>query len=621
MSKKWWEQGYSYLTKGKPGTPEYELSDEEQVVEQDWLQAELGKADYSTGYSASHVFNRWGSPWSSSSDQNQKMDSALKEAARTVNVIRQRFGIGKAKTLKVAWSDGATREGQKGLEKDTIMLSPDIVSDTHTRKKEWSPDQLNDALIGSGLLATGLRTTMSPAAITKHFGRPEEERQLTEILWHASETDTARRAVCEDFRGYAPYFKAIIEYHTNNGFKEALENRMKYEIQNKKPTAVSAMELHAWNCLHPDERIAAPEAYRGAMELLGQVELALQGDADSASRYERCRAAAEAIDGMFVKTKKPKSPIGGAGASGQGFGGIIQNSVDASLAKAAALDVSKDSGTEVDQNIRDRSRDIRIWSNQTLITNGAMAFAKVVTASEPLIQQLKRKLKFRAIKKTFAEPDFRSGELDEYVLPKMCVDRKDDRVFVRTEERGQPSVAFTILIDESGSMSYDNRFYHARILAYVLAKTMEAYDGIDVAVLGHTSDSACEILHYYTPEQGKASQCLPATAHISARGGTDEGMAVAMAAHYAKRWFGRKTRRNIVVSISDGGTNIQECRKQCDIAKNNGVDIYGIGLGHPYSEAQGTALYGDGRFAIVGESHEAIQVLGSFISRVATTGK
>lgn len=599
----------------------------------DWLRAEFGNPDYDyedRKYSASGIFSRFGQPWSSYKDRHSAYAQALREAARTVNVVRQ--SLDRDQPLTVKWSTG---KDTNGGDDPTIYLSPDIVSSQHSQRLAWTADQRNDALIGSALLAAGLKTTLPASTRAIHAAHvakaqvhgmrqvaSERDReagqlyrkqvQLTETIWHAAETDTARRAVTYDFRGYVPYFKALIEYYTEANHKELIETQL------ATPNSKAAAELFAWNLLHLDDQITeVPEDYKSAQKLFKKLTKDLESEPDSDKRYRLIFDASEALAKMFPDPPKPEgqSNAGDNGADKTQFGQPIPNSVDKQLSRDEA-NSQEMSGTDIDTAIRERCTEIKAWQRSS-----DRHYASLLNEAKPLIEQLKHKLRFRPEKKDRQEPDYRSGELDEFALSRLCIDRKDDRLFTRREALGTPNVAFTLLVDMSSSMVLERRYVSARLLAVVLVETLRTFDGVHVAVLGHYSLDTCRLFHFYTPEAGALSQKPQALTQISAVGGTDEATAIAYTTRNAIKWFRGRVSRNILISLSDGGTNVEECHRQSQRARERGVEVFGVGIDNPYTPAQGQKLYGAGHFCIVGEPDQAIQVIGSFISRVATKGR
>lgn len=607
MSKKaWWEE-------------ELELAEREsgRGGRGDWLTEDFGRYDYDRGYSASSFLNKYGDLWSKKTDEHEKCSTALREVARAVNIIRQRCGYGADKRLEVKWSDGT--ESNNPLS-ERIVLSPDIINAAKTAKPKWKPEQLNDALIGEGLMLSGMKKTLSKKAVTAFSQYPQSaSKHLMERVWFASETDSSRRAVCGEYRGLAPYFKANIEYRTTETFQEQLEQ----VIQNEgNPCSTTAANLWAWNLLHPDQAIIVPKQYTAAINLLNQRMGAAQ---DSDMRYSTSMKAATELLKMFGEKDRMDKPDqnGSMPPSQTGAGqqempglGAVSNNVDPNLAKDS-VDVGedKDGGLAPDTTVRQQFAHHKFY--EQLRPNSISRYRQIVSQVQPQIAQLKHKLRFRAVKKTKFETGCRSGEIDEAVLFKLGVDKNDDYLFMRREAAGAPEVAFTILVDESGSMSGE-RIQQAQMLCAVLVEALSSYEGIHLAVMGHTSGGKVNMLHYFNPDNYQQREAI---ALMSSRDGTDEGGAIHAATNKAIQWWGRMgLEKNIILSISDGGTNVEECRKHVVKAKEHNVLVYGCGVCNAYNNSHGKALYGEGRYIITKDVISAINPLGSFISRVALEG-
>jgi hypothetical protein len=604
MSKKqWWEE-------------ELESAERDSGSQgRDWLADDFSHYNYDKGYSASSYMNKYGDLWSKKTDDHEKCSTALREVARSVNIIRQRCGYGADKRLEVKWSDGTETNNPLS---ERIVLSPDIISQAKTAKPNWKPEQLNDALIGEGLMLSGMKKTLSKKAVTAFMQYPPStSKHVMERVWFASETDGSRRAVCGEYRGLAPYFKANIEYRTTDTFKSQLEG----VIQNEgTPCSATASNLWAWNLLHPDEPVIVPKEYTDAINMLNK---RFGAATNSDERYATSMKAATELLKMFGEKDKmdkpdsngnmPPTPPSGTGDMPVPGMSPVTNNVDPNLGKDKVDVGEEENGISPDTTIRKHFRHVKMHQQQV----SKHDYTNIITGVRGQIAQLKHKLRFRSVKKTKFETGCRSGEIDEATLHKLGVDKNDDYLFMRREAVGAPHVAFTILVDESGSMNHE-RIIQARQLCAVLVEAMADVEGVHLAVLGHTSHNEVEVIHYFTPENYNNRNCI---SHMSARGGTDEGGAIHSAVSKAVEWFRPlNVEKNIVLSISDGGTNVQECLEQVQKAKKHGVLVYGCGVCNAYNKAQGKQMYGDGRFIITKDVASAINPLGSFISRVALEG-
>lgn len=605
----------------------------------DWFEREYSHYNYDSGYSASSYFSRWGSAYSSKADIHEKASAALREAARSANVIRQRYGVGKEKALVVAWSDGKAKNNQRSSDA-VIHLSPDIINSQTTAKPKWTDDQRNDALCGEAYFAAAFKRTLDVQALNqfKLMGQTKQ-KNIVERMWFSTESNNAMREVVAEYRGLAPYFKANIEYRSDETFKNTLQQTAIASAPNSK----TAADLFAWNLLHPDDPISVPTGYQQALSI-ANAEMAKTKT--SAERFDASRRVARKFLKMFNEPDEPQNPNGGKGSAAKDANGNdvnghskgdagyspeaigsedVGNGVDPNLSKDKVDCDDKNGGVDADTRVRTQCYDVLV--NEVMqgvrAFDATQAYKALAKECQPYIMQLKHKLRFRAVKRSVYSMGMRGGEIDEGSLWKLGADKRDDRLFMKKEEVGHPEIAFTILIDESSSMTAcsdtrdikTQRYLQCRQLACTLVEALSAFQGVHIALLGHFSSGASFVRHYYTPDNYKRKE---AVTQISATAGTDEGTAIYQATNHAVRWFGKKVERNIVVSLSDGGTNVDWTHKQCERAKKLGVQVYGIGVGKPYGNKEGCALYGVGRFAILPDVRQAINVLGSFITMVAT---
>lgn len=262
----------------------------------------------------------------------------------------------------------------------------------------------------------------------------------------------------------------------------------------------------------------------------------------------------------------------------------------------------------------------------------------------PLIRALRNNLKLRNEETSFTEKGLRRGDLDEgslYKLGFIAHGLDDPSVFEQKTVLSKPDVAFTILVDESGSMggrvrgefgeaTFTTKWELARKSAIVVAEALQSIEGVKLAVLGHTTQSswggALLLHHYLTPENQAGISSL---AQIQSYNDNLDGYAIERAVLATLRWFPNATTK-VVIHVSDGlpqasgisGNNYggpaahHHVNRVCKIAAKNGVHVLALGIDSEAMEEKAmNAMYGK-NWAVLKDATKLPVILSNLMARV-----
>lgn len=254
------------------------------------------------------------------------------------------------------------------------------------------------------------------------------------------------------------------------------------------------------------------------------------------------------------------------------------------------------------------------------------AYRSILSKVRGKAMALRNKIKIQNEEQSIMHHGLKSGLLDEGSLHKIGIDRQDEALFEAKEIPSKPKLAFGILVDESGSMSCNNRYMKAREIAIILANAVKGYEGLDLAVMGHTTTCGggwgeqLLMTHYYTPEHHQ----IEAMAGICACANNLDGYAMRFMALKMAQWYPDHAQRCLFV-ISDGlpcansygGPSAhRHMLEVCYRARKMwGVDIFGLGIDNAFPHSVGCEMYGEGKFVVLQNTMTALNVIGQYITK------
>jgi hypothetical protein len=630
----------------------------------------------SYGYSARYGSGSASSFWSSrfynnddwtyagSKNQSQEFESILNTVSRSANIVENSID-GFERRMYCRWSDGSNINN---LKDNYIYLSPDVVSEEHTKKQDWTKEQKTDVLVGEALSLAAIKVVATEkaeewverckntgaelaridkyrAAVTAwaakaksaaesgetkfqlpspEMDQPSKEEILHTVAranWLGSETIAAHSHVVHNFPGFQPYIASKIEYHTNSD----TEKNLTESLNGGKTDARYANALMFWRLLHPDVPIEAPQKYDEA------VSVALERLSQTSNSEERARAsvqtATEFID-LFGTDPEYKDP-GQMGASAGDLGERIVNGVNEELSENR----SDAEITDTDQtDINDVKYELKHHKVVGEYTDAYRTMHRKLLSS---INALRNRLRLRNEVESRSEHGLPTGRLYEGSIYKLGYYEtiEDNRIFEEIEIKARKDVGVTFLVDESGSMRSDNNIDKARNLCITNYCALLPIDGVDVAVLGHAAQGSYHggttkgvvVHHYITPEHGVQPTMAAMASHAA---NNLDGYAIQAAVKETHKWFSKHPIR-ILIHISDGLPNgdgyggqsaLTHVRKVCLQARAQGITVIGMCVGNGFGPSQCETMYGAGNWANVQKMEEVPLMIGNLLTRVILAG-
>jgi len=193
----------------------------------------------------------------------------------------------------------------------------------------------------------------------------------------------------------------------------------------------------------------------------------------------------------------------------------------------------------------------------------------------------------------YNEEEKRTGEMAGH-LTQSELWRKDGKVFsYKRDKNDEAELAIAILVDESGSMGFNERSRWAREAAVVMAEVCEALD-IPLSVLGHTAsfhNSEVQLRHYIGFEKTIKEQKENLT-ELTDRNDNRDGMAIQYAGEYLLK---QPQKDKLLLVIADGlpehrykNYNGNKAKEDCTIVVDNlrkkGITSIGIAIGEGQDE-------------------------------------
>lgn len=124
----------------------------------------------------------------------------------------------------------------------------------------------------------------------------------------------------------------------------------------------------------------------------------------------------------------------------------------------------------------------------------------------------------------------------------------DQRVFQREVDKSKPSVAFSILVDESGSMY--NRMEHARNACVVFTEVCKQLN-IPLAIIGYTANfNKMKVVHHHVFDFDSPERFKYNIMNLSPREDNRDGFSVRYAGEYLLKRRSEETK--VLIVISDG---------------------------------------------------------------------
>lgn len=592
----------------------------------------------------------------SSFDEKSKYKKILETVASTASILSRL-------KLKIKWSNGTNTNTNKDTtdNNDIIYLSPNIIDDNFTKKKEWSEEERIDVLVGSVMLyAKGKDIIDVDCNQFIEDLKPGFKKVLTVEFSNVLEYYSVVSNILDEYPGFNNYLVSHRDYYASKNVVKTLE-----QIINKNKDIL-------------DQPVQPPEFVPPILEISRAIQYELVNNSNLDINVTKVRKVMEDIKDILKRNiDVPERRIAAAYKCAKilltNFPvpkdleqripkidnlpnlGITQNN-----SEEVKNDINKDLGEIELENAEQDSQKIfnHVPNNMNTCPTGntdifptstsknKKEYLSLLRKNEGLIRKLRGAIKSRTVDPIIFISDMQYGELDEDALYKVCMNKKlpvgfkDLGLFEQQAIISKPKKSITLLVDESGSMGANNRYQIVRDMAVILYNTLLGIPGIQVNILGHTADgvynspnknnvkhcSGLMLTHYHSPMNNNPASI----ANITHNSGNLDGYALARTAQYINNWknndYEFESHLWLVsdgkpCSVGYGGLEAAEHMKRvvkASLLKN--IRIFGIGIDNAFTTKEGNAMYGTGNYIVLPDVISSMNVLGKKLTNVLNSG-
>lgn len=546
----------------------------------------------------------------------------------TLNSVERCARIVHGKEFGFTWNKEDTNDG-------TVLLDIKPIKEKRT---DWDEAQNVDAVVGGALGEAGMKAhgykmlahEINHALLRHRLNAPQEVCETTArvVNWVAG-----RDKVLDSFPGYSGYFGRNRDFYQTPTSAAELQTQL---ASLPEDSLTRAAMTAAWNLTAPDEaRIAAtPEIDEVEKALAKASEDPRNGFRPVTEALKRFKVTPQEEDANGKKGKE----VAKAAAKAMGMEGDAKEAMDSEEAESIMAKAEKELQKEDNSKLMippgfSRIHLMSVWQrgaadsiNGWLRSQIERSYHKTRSQVRPLVEKTRAALSFRNERVTMDELGLRRGMLDENALADPFMGRVN--VFKRQEIQTAPSVAFGILVDESGSMM-GHRAEMARQCAVLLHEATRGLSGVAVSIWGHTGNcnpngDGAVALRYIERGQGDAT-FLGA---IMGRANNFDGFAIA----YAVKQMQEQTpasENKILLVLCDGyprGTGyggspaMNHVAQIVKHARKRGIDVYGLGMGNGLDDRGMTHQFGSKGYRIVDDVAQLPKVLGDILKKALKEG-
>lgn len=525
---------------------------------------------------------------------------------------------------------------------------------TAPRQAAELPAPLFDAFVGRTLIATRIAASLDRAAWTaaaKQAGTLSGDPAMFTLAWSALLSLEARAQIALEWPGLAPALAA----EACQGAQYHRRVQAYLHAQALAPCAQDAMVAVAWSLLHPALPLDLTPRLRPGVDAALAVATRLLGQRPALDVAKEVGATACALLPVaagkpaplgFLLQVLPASPSASedppsssaaleaqedptAGGALEELRRLLVGSPTPSEAEAcsASPEGEPDESCPADDASQPVAHVDHEMTACTPPAHGPAAYRALVSRLQPVIRRVQQALEFLPTAAETPAYGERRGEVDEGALHKLAVG--DDRCMWRRDEERAGDIAVGLLVDQSGSMS--DEIDEARDVAVTLLEACKAIRGIDTCVYGHSTEPARPgeplwLGTYVSPDLVGNEAALMG---MDARHNNMDGYAIDLVAREMHRHYPRHARRLLFV-ISDGQPSgpcgnysgemaANHMRTIVKAARAAGVEVYGIGVSHAFSQDWGERAYGPGRVTILSDVRSSLGVMAGFLRKVTRT--
>ena len=579
--------------------------------------------------------------YSSCKSDKEKYSKALRSIRRSANIALNNSV--NEDEIVVKWSDG---KDENLVQSKIVYLSPDILDKGNNKKIDWTNDELNDVLVGQVLTESSMKRTADKNGEKKILTIGDLKiSECANPIWHTAETFAAQKDVAKEFPGFIPYISSMIEYHTDEkSFKDLQETLTVDQIDLK-----NYRNAVIWSMLHPESPLEIPETYEGLVE---ETVKNLKNANSSIDRAEQSIYFTKKMSALIPSLPESENQSGEGnnikpselGMPRDHYGEAEENDTDEQLAKMDADSTETDGGYSKNEEYEeiDGINEVKVKP-----PSSDLSYKNRVQNLHPAIHALKNRIKIKEEDQSIYEVGLRRGQLDEGNLHKIALysSMKDDRVFMDKEVPGNQKIAFSILVDESGSMQENvrtesgertTRMELAKNAAIIITNVLNDISEVEVSVLGHTAQGSgaddtiangLSMHQYFTPENSHIQNLIKINHYTQ----NLDGYAIRYTKNKMNEWYS-DDHDKIIIHISDGypegydygGTQaVRHVSKEVEKARRSGVKVIGICCGEAFNDGEKwlQIMYGTGNYITVSDMTKASCAIGNLITKIIFESK
>lgn len=529
---------------------------------------------------------------------NRRMAKILNELSRTANlVVRGPDGEEGTSNFKVKFAS----QGEQEFISDRMTISPDLIlSDTETVADGDKYYEGMDALTGRVILGAHIRKNSNNEQIYQYLAsdnKPAKASFATFLEYNSY------KSIAKDWAGFVPYLE------THRSKTHATQEAIIAISPDK--AAMSQLgrfvAVANYNLVNEDKVVKTGDAtidelIEGYVSRLGPT----MGECESAVAWLKTKLINDEEESP--KKKKPEADYGSMEGSPTHDSDLLARELETLNPELSKLDAS--TGEIVDTNWKIKEEKIPV-----LTTANKNSYQELVNRHRKTITVIKNSFQFQENVAAMHTRGLTLGDIDDNALHKVRYDRRT--IYERKDVVKAQEHLVGILIDQSGSMR-GGRITDARTVAILIYEALKDIEGIQSLIMGHTAQEddheEVTMIPYVVPEKDNHCALITARARLQ----NIDGIAIK---HMAKRMSNVPVGgRKLMLVISDGCPGgygyggfsaIEHTSNQVNLARKQGVEVFGIGIENAFDADTGENLYGKRNFVVLSDTSSSLRVMAA----------
>ena len=529
---------------------------------------------------------------------NRRMAKILNELSRTANlVVRGPDGEEGTSNFKVKFAS----QGEQEFISDRMTISPDLIlSDTETVADGDKYYEGMDALTGRVILGAHIRKNSNNEQIYQYLAsdnKPAKASFATFLEYNSY------KSIAKDWAGFVPYLE------THRSKTHATQEAIIAISPDK--AAMSQLgrfvAVANYNLVNEDKVVKTGDAtidelIEGYVSRLGPT----MGECESAVAWLKTKLINDEEESP--KKKKPEADYGSMEGSPTHDADLLARELETLNPELSKLDAS--TGEIVDTNWKIKEEKIPV-----LTTANKNSYQELVNRHRKTITVIKNSFQFQENVAAMHTRGLTLGDIDDNALHKVRYDRRT--IYERKDVVKAQEHLVGILIDQSGSMR-GGRIADARTVAILIYEALKDIEGIQSLIMGHTAQEddheEVTMIPYVVPEKDNHCALITARARLQ----NIDGIAIK---HMAKRMSNVPVGgRKLMLVISDGCPGgygyggfsaIEHTSNQVNLARKQGVEVFGIGIENAFDADTGENLYGKRNFVVLSDTSSSLRVMAA----------